>query len=126
MVVANQTDSMYAGNKRTLRFTIVDEDTVGSPALNLTGRVLKFVLASVSPNGDILTTPLIEKKSTTPAQITVTDAVNGIAEVYLLEADTLPLLGDYYFELEVFEADATIHTVVGTGTLTILANVTNT
>lgn len=125
MAVANQVDTIYAGNKRTLRFAITDEDAGGSPPFNITGLTIKFALARVSASGNVLTSsPVFQKVSTTPADLTVTNAAGGILEVYLVEVDTAALLGDFYFELEAFEAGGQ-HVVLATGTLTILPNVAN-
>jgi len=126
MAVANQTDTIYAGNKRTLKFAVTDQDTAGSPAFNLTNLIAKWTLARVGADGSVLTSaPVVEKKSTTGTQITITNAAGGLLEVYLVEVDTLTLLGDFYFELELFDV-AGAHVVVATGTMTILPNVTNT
>lgn len=125
MAVTDQVDTIFAGNKRTLKFAITDADTVGAPAFNLTNLVLKFTLTRVSADGNILTTPLIEKKSTSATQLVVTNAAGGLCEVYLVEADTLTLLGDFYFELEAYDV-SNEHVVLATGTLTIKPNVTNT
>lgn len=126
MVVANLTDAIYAGNRRIQRFTVTDEDTSGSPAYDLTGLVVKYALARFGTNGEPLrSNPLLDFSSAV-AQVTITDAANGIVEVELLPADTVDLTpADYYFELEVYNGAETEGVVVATGTLTVRTNVEN-
>jgi len=126
MVVADQTDTMYANNRRVLKFTVTDEDNGG--ALDLTGLVVKFALARFDSEGQpIKSNPLVDKRSDVSAEVTITDAANGLVEVELVTSDTASLADQgetaYYFELEVF--DGTDPVVVATGTLTIRRNVTN-
>lgn len=125
MVVENLTDSIFAGNVRTERFTVTDEDTSGSPAFDLTSFVVKYALAPFGADGNPLTEePLFEKTTADAAEVLVTDGPNGEVEVYLVEADTVSLLGDYYFELEAFDGSGN-HVVLATGTLTVKPNVVN-
>ena len=125
MAVTDQAVTMYAGNLRTLRVTVTDEDVVGSPAKDLTGLTVKWALSRQDTSGNFLTTPVLEKKSTTPSELTVTDAPGGEFEVYLVPADTAALFGTFYWEAEVFDATPA-GVVVATGTLEILRNVVNT
>lgn len=127
MVVADQTDSMYQGNRRKLVFTIVDEDSplTVKPPKDLTGFVVKFALARFDQNGlPVKKNPLVDLSST-GSQITVTGADNNVIEVTLEFADTATVSpNDYYFEVEVFDVMANSE-VVATGTLTIMVNVNN-
>lgn len=126
MVVANLTDTIYAGNRRIQRFTVVDEDTAGSPAFDLTGLVVKYALARFGTNGEPLKSSPLLDLSSTGAQVTITTPASGIVEVELLPADTVDLTpGDYYFELEVYNGAETEGVVVATGTLTVRTNVEN-
>ena len=125
MAVTDQAVTMYANNLRTLRITVTDEDSVGSPSKDLTGLVVKWALSRQDTSGNFLTAPILEKRSTTPTELTVTDAVNGIFEVYLVPADTAALVGTFYWEAEVFDATPS-GVVVATGTLEIVRNVVNT
>lgn len=124
MTVVNAKTSFYAGNKRTLKFSVVDEDTAGSPAFDLTGQTIKFTL-SRGDTDNYRTTAIVEKSSATPSQITITNATGGLVEVVLLGSDTLVLRGDFYFELELTDVFSDTN-VVSVGTLEILRNVVNT
>lgn len=124
MVTTGLTDTMYANNLRTLRFTVTDEDAGGSPPKDLTSLDLKWALARINSEGAYSTTPVLEKSSDNASEIAKTDPTNGVCEVYLDPADTLALSGEFYFELEVFDPGGR-GVVVSTGTLTINRNVVN-
>lgn len=125
MVVTDLVDACYAGNARTLRFTVLDQDAPGSPPKDLTGLGIRWALTRFSGGGDPLSTPVLDKDTANAGQITIVDAINGVLEVNLAEGDTTSLLGDYYFELEVYSTGS-FSLVVATGTETIRKNVTNT
>jgi len=126
MVVSDLALSWYCNNKHVLRFTVTDDDTVGSPAKDITGKYLKFALTKIV-NGQPATkstSVLIEKETGTG--IVTTDGPNGICEVTVLDTDTENLKpGDYYFELELFEPGPSDGLVIATGTATLLPNVVN-
>lgn len=131
MAKTGQDDTMYVGNKRTFRYTVVDEDVVGEPALDLTPFAtnpadIKWTLSQISPDGVILKdSPVVEKKRTTGG-VTITDAPNGVCEVDVVGADTAALqAGSYHTELELFDAFGE-SVVVAKGTQTLAVNVTNT
>lgn len=113
--------TMYAGNRKVLRFTILNSDTPGP--LNLAGMTVKFGVCSIGDNGPNTSDLLIDL--TTGAQVVTTDAPNGKVSVTLLKAHTdgIPP-GDYYLELEVYDSSSN-QVVVSTGTLTILPNLRN-
>lgn len=125
MVNKNQDAEMYAGNKRSLQFTISDEDTTGSPAKDLSGLTVKFALSLMDSSGNFQTTPTVEKTTDNSGEITISGSSNEIATVVLVPADTSALAGDYYMELEAFDGTPA-GIVLATGTLTIIRNVTNT
>lgn len=116
-------DTIYAGNRHVVEFTVTDEDN--STPLDITSLTLKYSVARFDANGNPITSsPLLEK--CTGAGIIHTDPTNGVAQVTFVEADTLDVLpADYYFELEVFDATPE-GVVVSTGTLTVLPNVRTT
>lgn len=127
MATTGLTATMFANNPATLRFTVTDLDTAGSPPKNLTGKVIKWALTKFGQDGSYKTTPLlVEKKTTNGGELTITDGPNGKCEVYLVPADTVSLAGDFYFELEVFDGSGLNGVVTSTGTLTINKNVVNT
>lgn len=127
MAVITLIDIMWAGNRRLLRFTVTDED--GSGAKDLTGLIVKFALARFDTSGNpVKSNPLIDKRSDTSSDVTITTPLSGIVEVVLVPADTAsitPVPAAYYMELEVFNASNADPVVVATGTLTINRNVDN-
>jgi hypothetical protein len=124
MAETGLTDTMWAGNKRVLAYTVEDSDAGDGSAKDLTGLTVKWALSKMSSDGTYSTTAILEK-ATGGNGITVTDAAAGELEVDLDAADTSDLAGDYYFELEVYDATPE-GVVVATGTLTINRNVVNT
>lgn len=117
-------DGRYAGNAFAILFTVTDQDTVGSPAKNLTGLSARFAASRFAPSGDFLTTPVLAKDSAVTGQITFPDPTNGKLQVNVDEGDTSALAGDFYFELELYVPAGT-SLVVATGTMTISKNVIN-
>jgi len=94
---------MHAGDTKTLLITIVDED---GAAANLTGAALRYVMARGA-------NPLVVK-TTSGGEITI--AAN-VATVPLLAADTAPLDGMYFHEMELIQGSD--KATVLTGTVTI-------
>lgn len=128
MVVQDLIDKTFLNNLHTQRFTIVDSDstTVPSPALNLTGLVIKWGMIPIDANGVFGTTPLTLDKSTATSGVTITDAANGICDVAILPADTVSLDAiEYYFELEVFDSGGLNGVVSATGIITLISNLVN-
>jgi len=123
MAREDQDDVFYAGNRRTLRFSIDDQDNPGSK-LNLTGLSFKWALVNKRSDGSYDVTHILQKTSAAGG-IVVTNAATGALEVYLLDADTLNLSGDYYYQLEAFDGDGNA-LMLATGTLTIKRNIINT
>lgn len=126
MAKTGQDATIYRRNKVTFRFTVVDEDTDGEPALDITTFTVKFAIARLSEAGDpIVGSPVIDLSSATSAKVVKTDAVNGEVEVRLDKDDTdLLTPRDYYLELEVFDASGN-PAVSSVGTLTVRPNVVN-
>lgn len=126
MAEVNQNDTFYRNNARVIAYAITDKDAVGNPPLDLTSLTFKWALAPFDEIDKVFaTTPVLEKKSTTPGEITVTDAPQGLVEVSLTPADTASFLGRFYHELEAFDGSGN-GTVVATGFITFLQNVVNT
>lgn len=123
MARIEQNDTFYAGNRRTIRVTVYDDDNPGQ-RLNLTGLTAKWVLASLRADGVTFEGAALIQKSTVSG-ITITNAAQGELEIALAAADTTALAGDYYHELELFDGDGN-GLVVMTGILTIRRNVANT
>lgn len=135
MVKTDQNTTMYAGERKTLRFPVVDQDN-NDAALNLsTGFTsVRWALSTINPSTDqFSTTPILEKKSSVAQAETGGNEIdfsngagtNDNADVELIGEDTLSISGDHYMELEGVDVNGEI-VVLATGTLTINRNVVNT
>jgi len=124
MVVRNLSTEIYQGNRRDLIFTVRDEG--GSSAKDITGMTATFAISRTNDEGVPLKTPVVDHSSSDASpQVVITDYVNGIVEVAILQADTENLAaGEYYFELELTDVSSN-SVVVATGTLTVYTNVNN-
>ena len=128
MAKTGQDATIYRKNKVTLRFQIVDEDTVGEPPLNITGMTVKYSVARLAEDGTpIVDTPLIDWSSAVQTtKVVLVTPSTGIVEVRMLSADNDILAPrDYWHELELYDTSG--EPVVNmTGILTVLHNVRNT
>lgn len=122
MAAINQDDSFYAGNKRTLEFTITNKDVTPEAPLVLTGLTFRWAMSRLNSDGTYSKIPVLTKSST--GGITVINATTGKLKVVLDAADTVGFLGKYHHELEAVDG-SNEPTVVSVGTLNILRNVTN-
>jgi len=122
MAETGLTDAMYAGNKRTLAFAV--KDTAGA-VFDITAYGVQFALSEIDSDGIVSGAALVSKSDDDVAEIAVTDAANGLLQVYLVGADTAALLGDYHFELELVDDADSETVVVAEGTLEIRRNVVN-
>ncbi len=125
MTETNAKFSFYAGNSRTLRFTVIDKDADPEAAKDLSGLVMKWALVRMA-NGKYLKTPVLEKSSATAGHMDMSSAASGVVDVILSDADTDALLGDFWYELEAFDSGSNSSEVVAVGPVTILLNVENT
>lgn len=91
-----QNFELVSGNDKTLRFTALDEfDAI----INLNGATIVWAFA----NSEKAKAPLITY--TSPTNVTITDADNGLFEVAIQSADTEDLKGgDYYHECRLTSA----------------------
>jgi len=106
------------GASRTLQLTVTD--TCGKP-LDITGaRVLMTVKERIEDRN-----PLIYKTSDTSAQIVITVPRHGIAEIYLIPADTIHLaVKDYVFDVWLILSDGKRLPVVLPSVFEVQAGVT--
>lgn len=113
MTTTAQNFEIYKGDDLTLQVTVKNAD---GTAKDLTGATIKWQLST----GVNATPALISKQN--GSGITITDAVNGIFEVAIAQADTSSLAAKdtYYHEAEVVDASAKKSTVL-TGTAKIKA-----
>lgn len=128
MAKVNQDAVAYRNNRWILRYTVVDEDAPGEPALDISNYVIYFSIAPFNTQGDpLVNSPVIDLNSDDdPLQVVKTDAVNGEVEVTLENEDTALLKApkDYYQELEVEDAFGN-RVVSSTGTISVRPNVNN-
>ncbi len=127
MSVNDQTlDKIFAGNRHTLRFPVLDQDAGGSPlpAKDITGLRLVWAMARINVDtGKFLTAPILVKDSDVAGDITRPDDTGGIVEVELKKVDTNTLGGfTYYWELETIDGTGE-KLVVATGEIEIDRNV---
>jgi len=126
MVSTNQAKTLYKNNKATLRFIVIDNDTSGSPRKDITGLVIKWAMAITNDSGQFdATNPDLEKKSTVSGEVTVTDAVQGELDVFIVSVDTVNLpAATYRYQLEGFDGSEGV--MLAVGDLTLKENITNT
>lgn len=99
-------------DSRQLRITVLNEQ--GTP-VDITGAVINFRVAK-----DKSKTPQI--KLTNGDQVAILDGPRGECMVRLTSFDTLPLLGDYHYEVELLFPFGAVSTVLF-GVLTILQDI---
>lgn len=103
---SSQNKTMYRGDDKTFQITVKDADGV---AVNITGATLTFSV-KIDPNEP---TPLILKDSSDNTEIDLTDPTNGIAEIYLVPADTRDLeAGTYVYDVQIITSGTKKHTLV--------------
>ncbi len=102
MSVQNALIEMFSGDSKILRYTVKD----GSGAvIDITGAAFRWGLFKLdtdestptAKNSTVLTPP---GEKTVGSGIVITDAANGVLEVTLDPADTAPLKGSFYHEIE--------------------------
>jgi len=132
MAETGQDFTMYAGERKTIRFAGTDQDDGTALDYATDFAEVKWALTSINPStGEFSTTPVLEKKSqvaqteTGGNEIDFSGTGNNQADVQLINADTDTLAGEYYQELEGFDANGE-GVVLATGTITIIRNVENT
>lgn len=125
MVVTGLTVVVFAGNAHELDYTVLDQDTAGSPPKDLTGISARWAASRFAASGDFGTAPVLSKDSVNGSgQVDIYDPTNGKLRVKIAEGDTAALAGDFYMELELY-IPSTMSLVVSTGTMTVNRNVVN-
>lgn len=92
----------FAGDSLTIQITVTDSS---GNALDLSGASIEWVLTETHDR-----TRLIEK-TTENGGISITDAANGVFEIYVQPQDTADLTGDFDHEAEVTDAGGNVVTV---------------
>lgn len=126
MAKTNQNATMYRGNRKVLEYTIIDEGNANA-ALDISSYAIRWAATRTNSSGQpIETAAVIDlNNSADPTQVVKTDAVNGVVQVILFNADTTSLQpGEYYIELEGVDGSGNTE-VFATGTLTLEPNVEN-
>lgn len=113
-------DRFFLQNAHEQRFTISNVD--------VTGRVMKWGLSALLPDGTFSTTPDVQLTTTAqPAQFVTqsASASESVVDVTINPSD-IPQAslapGNYHFQLEVFDASGDNGVVVAAGTATLVAN----
>ena len=106
---------LHRGDAKTITFTVVDQQ---SPpvAVDLTGKTLKWNYSNKASDAvEPLGASILVSDKTEISGITVTDAVNGEAQVDLASADTTGQRAtlEYYHELQVTDGTDPVTTMYG-------------
>lgn len=116
--------TMYAGEKKILRFTVVNKNVSGDPPLDLTSYDVRWSMSRVGDNG-YSATPTVKKDTGGVGGVVKTFPLTGICEVTLVRTDTATIsLGTYHQELEVVDGSGEL-AVVAVGDIEVLRNVDN-
>lgn len=135
MVQTGQDATFYAGERKTLRFAVVDQDNSDAP-LNLATSFdeVKWAMSQKDANGNFDTVTLsVEKKSGTAQAETGGNEIdfadeagtNDAALVELIGIDTDGLIGEFAHQLSGFDTDGE-EVILATGTITLEPNLENT
>lgn len=103
---------MYAGEAKTINFSVVDSDDA---PLNITGCTLQWGYG-------LNTFDRYRLRKTTSSGISITYPTSGYFTVSLDPIDTSGKAGDYYHEAQLTDALGNI-SVIANGTLSIIGNI---
>lgn len=92
---------MVSGDSKDIVVSVLDESDQVVP---ITGASAVFILSKTQ-----FTAALVTK--TTGSGIVITDGPGGVLTVSLLPADTEPLIGQHYFEIELTDTNSKVSTV---------------
>jgi len=109
---------VFQGDDKTYELTVVD-DADPPVAVAITGFTIKFTVKEFKTD----TTNKIQKTTADAAEILITDGPNGLAEIYLVPADTAVLSGEFFYDIEVTNLSSKIYTIA-TGRFTIKLDIT--
>lgn len=113
--------TVYRGDNNDLDLAVTKS---GNP-VNLTGATLRFTakLDKADPDADAV----IAKVSTDSSQIEITDAVNGLATVHILPADTFDLedVSVLFYDAQVVDGTGAVYTLAE-GKIKVILDVTRT
>ena len=104
--------SMVSGDSKDIVVSVLDERDQVVP---ITGASATFILSMTE-----FTAALVTK--TVGSGIVITDGPGGVLTVSLLPADTEPLIGQHYFEIELIDSGGKESTIV-VGHIDIAKNV---
>jgi len=104
--MSDQSKSIYKNDDKTFRVTVVDD--LNRP-INITGYLIHL---SIRYN-DFSTASILEKDSSVSSEILITDAANGVAEIYFIPEDTTDLSsGIYIYDIKVTTGTGKVYTIV--------------
>lgn len=131
MAAENQTLEMFANTRHLLQWDQILNDA-GSGPESLVGRIVKWALARLDENGNLLIDePLLDFRSDVGTQLTVPNPSGATplhVQMELLPANTAalaPVPTTYGWQLEAFETDGSAAVMLATGTVLIKPNITN-
>ena len=107
MTQINQNFTLYAGDHKTLTFTITNEAGAAQP---LAGATIYWAM------GHVASSDVTQIFKSTASGITITNPAGGIFEVYLRPSNTKNLVaGEYYHEASMVDALGNVSTLaIGT------------
>ena len=108
--------TIFKGNPYNATITIVDEDSV---AYDITGMTVFFTVKKLTDNTSVDTAALITKDITTHS-----DAANGVTTLSLTAIQTNIAVGDYKWDLRVYELATLTQVNTASGTCTVTDVVT--
>ncbi|MFQ5647323.1 MAG: BppU family phage baseplate upper protein [bacterium] len=109
--------NLYRGDDRTLEISVTDSQ--GQP-VDLTGSSLKFSVKQSSSD----VAYLVQKSSDFSSEISITDPIGGVFQIYLVPGDSNGLTpGAYQYDIELTSSAGKIYTVLRSE-LTVMDDIT--
>lgn len=127
MAVENQYFELFAGVKKDLRVTVIDQDSEDTPqpVKDMAGKRIIFTLGTFDSDGNAVhTSNALKKDSDVVGDVDATEAGDGIVVIKIVSSDTASLSGDYHFQVEAIDTDDE-PVMLASGTLRIKGNTSN-
>ena len=102
--------TIFKGNPYNATITIVDEDSV---AYDITGMTVFFTVKKLTDNTSVDTAALITKDMTSHS-----DPEIGVTTLSLTAIQTNIAVGDYKWDLRIYDSETQLNTALGTCTVT--------
>ena len=125
MTITNNKIILYANNKIDLPFAVTDANN-GDAAYDFTNKTVKFAMSKLNAAGVYSSTAALEKSSDgADVNITLPIDTSGEVTVTLYNGDTANFLGEYAWQLEVYDLSGSAY-VVADGVIEFKRNITET